>query len=73
MRPVSIPDFFRGLTLNGGAVYRQPQAHYEEQGKIPAVTIFNAGANYVTDYEGHRLTLSVTCKDLLDKAYTARR
>jgi iron complex outermembrane recepter protein len=64
------PDFFRGVTLNGGAVFTgSRELTNEEQGKLPAVTIFNAGANYVTNYEGHRLTFNVTCKNLLDKAY----
>lgn len=64
------PDFIRGLSLNGGALYTgSRQLTNTENGTIPAVTVFNLGMNYATFVEGHRVTYNVSCQNLLNKAY----
>jgi iron complex outermembrane receptor protein len=64
------PGFVNGLTVNGGALFTgSRELDNLGQGKIPAVTIFNLGGNYVTAFEGHRVTYNITCQNLLDKSY----
>lgn len=64
------PGFIKGLTLNGGALFTgSRELTNQEQGKIPAVTVFNIGANYATTFNGHRMTYNISCSNLLDKSY----
>jgi len=67
-RPAAVP----GLGVNGGVYYvgNRP-VNSLEQGFIPSVTTFNAGANYRTRFEGLRWTFVLFVENVADKKYWA--
>ena len=64
------PSFVPGLGVNGGA-YRISKRFINnfEQGSIPAYTIYTAGANYRTRFQGTRLTFTLFVENAGDKRY----
>jgi iron complex outermembrane receptor protein len=66
------PAFVPGLGVNAGA-YRigDRPVNSLEQGFIPAVTTFTAGANYRMPWYGSRVTFTVYVDNLTDKRYWA--
>jgi iron complex outermembrane receptor protein len=67
-RPVSI----RGLTLKAGANYNGPRfINAANEGSIPAVTLYSAGAAYQTKISGRKSTVALNVTNLDDKRYWA--
>lgn len=65
-RIASVP----GLTLKAGASYTGPRfINAQNQGKIPGVTLFNAGASYRMKLAGHQTSMQLSIANLADKWY----
>jgi iron complex outermembrane receptor protein len=59
-----------GLTLNAGAAYVGPRfINPKDEGKIPGVTLFSAGAGYATGIQGHKVVFRLSLDNLADKRY----
>jgi iron complex outermembrane receptor protein len=66
------PPFVPGLGVNAGMYYIGDRpVNSLEQGFIPKVTTYTAGANYRTKWDGHRMTFTVYVDNLTDKQYWA--
>jgi len=62
----------QGVSVNGGAFYtgRRP-VNDLDQAWLPAVTIYTAGARYITHINGRKWTLQLNVENLTDKKYWA--
>ena len=64
------PAFVPGIGVNAGAYYIGDRpVNNLEQGFIPKVTTYTAGANYRTKWAGHRWTFVLFVENLTDKQY----
>jgi iron complex outermembrane receptor protein len=63
-------DAVPGLSLKTGATYTGPRfINALDQGQIPGVTLFSAGASYQTKIDGHSTSYQVSVSNLADKWY----
>jgi iron complex outermembrane receptor protein len=59
-----------GLTLKASSSYTGPRfINALNQGKIPGVALFNAGASYQTKWQGHKTNFQVNVINLANKWY----
>ncbi len=66
------PAFIPGLGVNAGMYYVGDRpVNSLEQGFIPAVTTFNAGANYRKRWDGRQWTFVLYVENVTDKRYWA--
>lgn len=64
------PDGLRGVTFTGGLQYvGERYVNALNQGSIPGVTLYTAGANYSTRISGKRTTFQVTIDNLTNRRY----
>ena len=64
------PAAIAGLTLKAGASYTGPRfINALDQGKIPGVTLFSAGAALQTRIAGHATSFQVSLTNLANKSY----
>ncbi|GAC1317931.1 MAG: TonB-dependent siderophore receptor [Collimonas sp.] len=60
----------QGLTLTAGTSYVSSRfINPQDQGVIPAVTLFSAGAGYATKIGGHRTTFQLSVDNIANKRY----
>ncbi|MDB5906438.1 MAG: TonB-dependent siderophore receptor [Massilia sp.] len=60
----------KGLTLRATTTYIGPRnIDAQNRGSIPGVSLFSAGAGYVTRIAGHRTALQVNVDNLTNKSY----
>jgi iron complex outermembrane receptor protein len=64
------PEWLRGLRLSAGAIYTGVrQINPQDQGTIPAVTLYTLGAGYVTRIGDQRFVFNLNVTNLLDTRY----
>lgn len=64
------PDWVRGLRLSAGASYIGDRpVNPLDQGTIPSVTLYSAGAGYQTTVDGHPTTINLSITNLMNKTY----
>jgi len=62
--------FLEGFRLSAGTLYTGArEINPLNQGSIPAVTTFTAGAGYARSFGGHRLTVNLNVTNLTDRRY----
>ena len=62
--------FLEGFRLSAGSLYTGArEINPLNQGSIPAVTTFTAGAGYARSFGGHRLTVNLNVTNLTDRRY----
>ena len=64
------PSFLNGVNLKAGSNYVGPRfINALNQGKIPGVTLFSAGAAYQITVAGHKTNLQINVTNLMNKSY----
>ena len=64
------PEFVRGLSLTVGTTYiGKREINPEDQGTLPSVNLYNAGATYKTVIDDRPVAFNVSATNLLDTRY----
>jgi iron complex outermembrane receptor protein len=64
------PEWLHGLRLTGGATYvGVRQINPQDQGLLPAVTLYSLGAGYVTKIGDQKFTFNLNVTNLMDTRY----